>query len=60
MGNRRTYGPNREDPVRGYADTAMEFPSELWTCLHDFFLCTLALVVSLFSRFAQKGAAYMG
>ncbi|XP_069015307.1 erythropoietin isoform X1 [Embiotoca jacksoni] len=26
MGNRRTYGPNREDPVRGYADTAMEFP----------------------------------
>ncbi len=46
--------------MRGYADTAMEFPSELWTCLHDFFLCTLALVVSLFSRFAQKGAAYMG
>ncbi|XP_035771004.1 erythropoietin [Neolamprologus brichardi] len=30
MGNRRTYGPNREDPVRGYADAAMEFPSELW------------------------------
>ncbi|KAM3590619.1 uncharacterized protein V6R79_012792 [Siganus canaliculatus] len=26
MGNRRTYGPNREDPVRGSADTAMEFP----------------------------------
>ncbi|XP_034712849.1 erythropoietin isoform X1 [Etheostoma cragini] len=26
MGNRRTYGTNREDPVRGYADTAMEFP----------------------------------
>ncbi|CAI5672485.1 erythropoietin isoform X1 [Oreochromis niloticus] len=26
MGNRRTYGPNREDPVRGYADAAMEFP----------------------------------
>ncbi|XP_018559424.1 erythropoietin isoform X3 [Lates calcarifer] len=26
MGNRRTYGPNREDPVKGYADTAMEFP----------------------------------
>ncbi|XP_041842368.1 erythropoietin isoform X1 [Melanotaenia boesemani] len=26
MGNRRTHWPNREDPVRGYADTAMEFP----------------------------------
>ncbi|XP_042256964.1 erythropoietin isoform X2 [Thunnus thynnus] len=26
MGNRRTYGPNREDPMRGYADTAMEIP----------------------------------
>ncbi|XP_071334001.1 erythropoietin isoform X1 [Trachinotus anak] len=26
MGNRRTYGPNREDPVKGYADTDMEFP----------------------------------
>lgn len=33
----------------------MEFPSELWTCLRDFFLCTLALVVSGFSRFTPEG-----
>ncbi|XP_021165081.2 erythropoietin isoform X2 [Fundulus heteroclitus] len=26
MANRRTYWPNHEEPVRGYADTAMEFP----------------------------------
>nr|XP_043877860.1 erythropoietin isoform X1 [Solea senegalensis] len=26
MGNSRTYGPKREEPVRGYEDTAMEFP----------------------------------
>ncbi|XP_071772366.1 erythropoietin [Centroberyx gerrardi] len=26
MGNRPTYGPNSEDPVRDYMDVAMEFP----------------------------------
>lgn len=55
MANRRTSGPNQDDSERGYADTAMEFPSELWTSLHGF-----SPLYTAFSLFSQVGSAYTG